>query len=87
MILIFLKLFFVLGLENTYPGVACDIPSHNYTFTWDPNPEWTHFFAYGREIQGYFEKFAERFGIERYMRLETKVVGCFWEEERGVWKM
>lgn len=48
--------------ENTYPGVACDIPSHDYNFTWDPKPDWTQFFASGKEIQGYFEDFAERHG-------------------------
>lgn len=51
--------------ENTYPGVACDIPSHLYTFTWDPNPEWSHYFAYGPEIQKYFEGFAKRHGKAR----------------------
>jgi hypothetical protein len=49
--------------ENTYPGVACDIPSHDYNFTWDPKPDWTQFFASGAEIQGYFEGFAERHGM------------------------
>ena len=48
--------------ENTYPGVACDIPSHDYNFTWDPKPDWSTFFASGKEIQGYFEGFAERHG-------------------------
>ncbi|KAI0121200.1 4-hydroxyacetophenone monooxygenase [Xylariales sp. AK1849] len=37
--------------ENTYPGVACDIPSHLYTFSWDPKPDWSHYFAYGDETQ------------------------------------
>jgi hypothetical protein len=49
--------------ENTYPGVACDIPSHDYNFTWDPKPDWSQFFASGKEIQGYFEDFAERHGM------------------------
>lgn len=48
--------------ENTYPGVACDIPSPLYTFTFDPNPDWSHYFAYGPEIQEYFEGFARRYG-------------------------
>lgn len=48
--------------ENTYPGVACDIPSHLYTYSWDPNPDWSHYFAYGPEIQQYFEGFARRHG-------------------------
>lgn len=71
--------------ENTYPGVACDIPSHLYTFTFDPNPEWSHYFAYGDEIQRYFEGFADRFGSRKYMKLNTKVVECRWNDGRGVW--
>lgn len=55
--------------ENTYPGVACDIPSHDYNFTWDPKPDWTQFFASGAEIQGYFENFAERHGMSTQFRL------------------
>lgn len=74
-------------LENTYPGVACDIPSHNYTFTFDPNPNWSHFFAYGPEIQAYFEGFAERHGSKKYMKLNTKVIECRWCENEGIWEM
>lgn len=71
--------------ENTYPGVACDIPSHLYTFTFDPNPNWSHYFAYGAEIQKYFEDFAERFGSKKYMKLNTKVVECRWNKDAGIW--
>ena len=71
--------------ENTYPGVACDIPSHLYTFTFDPNPEWSHYFAYGPEIQKYFEGFADRHGSRKYMKLNTKVVKCRWDDEDSVW--
>ncbi|KAL3477263.1 hypothetical protein BJX99DRAFT_257520 [Aspergillus californicus] len=73
--------------ENTYPGVACDIPSHLYTFSFDPNPEWSHYFAHGAEIQRYFEGFAERFGLRRFMKLSTRVVECRWDEEEGVWRV
>lgn len=59
--------------ENTYPGVACDIPSHLYTFSWDPNPEWSHYFAHGSEIQQYFEGFAKRHG-ELYIHLRKATV-------------
>ncbi|KAL4937893.1 hypothetical protein BDV06DRAFT_226521 [Aspergillus oleicola] len=73
--------------ENTYPGVACDIPSHLYTFTFDPNPEWSHYFAYGDEIQRYFEGFAKRFDLERYMKLNTKVVECRWDDVKAIWNI
>lgn len=73
--------------ENTYPGVACDIPSHLYTFSFDPNPNWSHYFAYGDEIQRYFEGFAERYGLRKYMKLNTKVKECRWNDEKGTWKI
>jgi cation diffusion facilitator CzcD-associated flavoprotein CzcO len=73
--------------ENTYPGVACDIPSHLYTFSWDPNPKWSHYFAYGPEIQQYFEGFAKRHGSEKYMKLNSKVVEGVWDEEEGKWNL
>jgi cation diffusion facilitator CzcD-associated flavoprotein CzcO len=73
--------------ENTYPGVACDIPAHDYVFTWDPKPDWTQFFAAGAEIQGYFEGFAERHGSKKYMKLNSKIVETRWSDEEGVWHM
>lgn len=60
--------------ENTYPGVACDIPSHDYNFTWDPKPDWSQFFAAGKEIQGYFENFAERHGTYYQLCLDYRGV-------------
>lgn len=61
--------------------------SHNYTFTWDPNPDWSHFFAHGAEIQKYFENFADRHGSRKYMKLNSKVVEGRWDEEQGIWNM
>lgn len=73
--------------ENTYPGVACDIPSHDYNFTWDPKPDWSTFFAAGNEIQGYFEDFAARHGSCKYMKLDTKVIETRWDDSEGVWRI
>ncbi|KEF56736.1 uncharacterized protein A1O9_06926 [Exophiala aquamarina CBS 119918] len=73
--------------ENTYPGVACDIPSPLYTFSFDPNPNWSHYFAYGPEIQEYFEGFARRYDLEKYMKTNTKVVEVSWDQNLGVWNI
>ncbi|KAL6242201.1 hypothetical protein RBB50_010749 [Rhinocladiella similis] len=73
--------------ENTYPGVACDIPSHLYTFSWDPNPDWSHYFAYGGEIQQYFEGFAKRYALQKYMKLCTKVTEINWDNNQGIWNI
>ncbi|KAI1625804.1 hypothetical protein EDD37DRAFT_588822 [Exophiala viscosa] len=73
--------------ENTYPGVACDIPAHLYTFSFDPNPNWSHYFAHGDEIQRYFEDFADRYGSRKYMKLNTKVVKARWDDDDSVWNL
>ncbi|KAF2119710.1 hypothetical protein BDV96DRAFT_610597 [Lophiotrema nucula] len=73
--------------ENVYPGVACDIPSHDYNFTWDPKTDWTQFFAKGGEIQEYFENFAERHGSKKYMKLNSKIIETRWDDNEGIWNL
>jgi cation diffusion facilitator CzcD-associated flavoprotein CzcO len=59
--------------ENTYPGVACDVPSHLYSYSFAPNPEWSHVFSPGPEILAYLESVARRFGVEKYVQYGTEV--------------
>lgn len=69
--------------ENTYPGVACDIPSHMYTYSFEPNPEWSHLFAYGEEIQEYFEKVGRKYGVTDAISFQEAVVDCIYDN--GQW--
>lgn len=73
--------------ENTYPGVACDIPSHIYQFLWSLNPDWSMFYASGAEIQEYMEQTAKKFDLERYVKLQHLVNHAQWVEEEGVWRV
>ena len=50
--------------ENTYPGLSCDVPSRWYSFTFALNPDWTHRYSYGPEIQAYMEQVAEDFDVK-----------------------
>jgi cation diffusion facilitator CzcD-associated flavoprotein CzcO len=59
--------------ENTYPGVACDVPSHLYSYSFAPNPEWTHVFSPGPEIWAYLEDVARRHGVDERIRYGTEV--------------
>ncbi len=59
--------------ENTYPGVACDVPSHLYSYSFAPNPEWSHTFSPGPEIHSYMEDVARRFGVFDRIRFGTEV--------------
>jgi len=68
--------------ENTYPGVACDVPAHMYTYAFRGNPEWQHRFAHGDEIQAYFEKVARDYGITDQIRFNESLDQCHWRDGR-----
>jgi len=59
--------------ENRYPGIACDVPSHLYSYSFAPNPDWSHRFAPGSEIQAYFEGVAQRYGVTPFIRFGSEV--------------
>jgi cation diffusion facilitator CzcD-associated flavoprotein CzcO len=59
--------------ENTYPGIACDVPSHLYSYSFEPNPDWTHTFSPGQEIQAYFCDVARRHGVYDVCRFGEEV--------------
>ncbi len=44
--------------DNSYPGAACDVPSHLYSFSFEPNPDWSHVFAPQKEIYAYLQDIA-----------------------------
>jgi len=76
--------------ENTYPGIACDVPSHIYSYSFELNPEWSSFASPGAEIQQYFERCVEKYGIEDAIRFDDAVVRCSWSEHSaggGQWEI
>jgi cation diffusion facilitator CzcD-associated flavoprotein CzcO len=60
---------------NTYPGVAVDIPSFSYSFSFERNPDWSRVYAPGDELKAYAEHCVDKYGIRDRIRLDTKVVG------------
>ena len=58
---------------NTYPGCACDVPSHLYSFSFAPNPDWTRTYSPQPEIRAYLERVAEDFGVASKITLNTLV--------------
>src|SRR5204863_1948879 len=71
--------------HNTYPGAACDIPSHLYEFSFEPNPHWSRRFAPRAEIQAYLEDVARRHGVLERIRTGTEVQRATWDDERNRW--
>ncbi len=53
--------------DNTYPGCACDIPSHLYSFSFEPKADWKHLFSYWDEILGYLKGVTDKYGLRRYI--------------------
>jgi len=72
---------------NTYPGCACDVPSHLYSFSFAPNPEWTQTYSPQPEIRAYLRRCAERFDLYRSIRLRTEVTSAAWDDEAGRWTL
>ncbi|KAM0267565.1 hypothetical protein ACHAPA_005854 [Fusarium lateritium] len=72
---------------NTYPGVGCDVDSHLYSFSFNPNPDWSKRFAEQGEILEYLNNTVDKFGIRPHVRLGIEVVTAAWVEERSVWRV
>jgi cation diffusion facilitator CzcD-associated flavoprotein CzcO len=68
--------------ENSYPGLACDVPSHLYSYSFAPNPNWSHQFSPGPEIREYFEKVAAEHDLERRTRFGDEVTSCTFVDGR-----
>ncbi len=72
---------------NTYPGCQCDIPSHLYSFSFAPNPEWTRTYPLQPEIREYLRKCTDRFAVRDHIRFDCEVSGAEWDEAAGVWRL
>ncbi|KAI1259174.1 FAD/NAD(P)-binding domain-containing protein [Xylariaceae sp. FL1019] len=73
--------------ENRYPGCACDVPSHNYTYSFDPKPDWTSVYPGSAEIRSYFEDFVSRHELQQYIRTSQLVTRTAWDEGKGEWEV
>ncbi|KAK7923108.1 dimethylaniline monooxygenase [Apiospora marii] len=74
-------------LENRYPGCRCDVPSHNYQFSWRPNPEWSNFFAPAEEIRQYLCRICDEENMRESIKTQHRVSGAWWDEARGLWDL
>ena len=71
--------------ENTYPGLACDVPAHLYTYSFEPNPSWSQTFAPGPEIAKYFEGVARKYQVLDGIRFGVEIERC--EFRDGRWQL
>ncbi|WP_068073617.1 flavin-containing monooxygenase [Novosphingobium lentum] len=71
--------------DNRYPGAACDVPSHLYSFSFAPYP-WSRYFAGSREIHQYLEHVADEFDVRRHIRFGVEVIEARFDEGSGTWQ-
>jgi cation diffusion facilitator CzcD-associated flavoprotein CzcO len=71
--------------DNTYPGVACDVPSHLYSYSFELNPDWSRLYSPGAEIQTYCERVAERYALGSHLRFGAEVEHLAFED--GRWRI
>src|SRR5215211_7583721 len=72
---------------NTYPGCACDVPSHLYSYSFAPNPGWSETYSRQPEIRDYLRRVADQFGLRPHVRLGHTVERADWNEDQGRWEV
>lgn len=71
--------------DNTYPGCACDVPSHLYSFSFAPHPDWPRVFSGQEHIRAYLEQVTDVFGLRPHLRFDSEVKKMTWDAGRLVW--
>ncbi|CAF1666459.1 unnamed protein product, partial [Adineta ricciae] len=72
---------------NQYPGCACDVPSNLYSFSFEPNPNWSYFFSRQPEIWNYLEHCADKYHVRSHIRFNTTVTQLKWIEDQQLWQV
>lgn len=70
---------------NTYPGCACDVPSHLYSYSFEPNPKWPEAFSRQEDIRQYIEHCADKYGMKPFIKFSTRVTDASFDEAKGRW--
>ncbi|MCW2681321.1 MAG: FAD-dependent pyridine nucleotide-disulfide oxidoreductase, partial [Frankiales bacterium] len=71
--------------DNSYPGCACDVPSHMYSFSFAPNPDWTRAFSSQPEIEAYLQRVARERGVLPHVRFGTELLAARWDAPSATW--
>lgn len=69
------------------PSVACDYPAHNYTYTFEPKPDWPSVYVSGSQVRQYFEDFAGKYKLVQYCQTGHEVTHAQWLENEGQWRV
>ncbi len=73
--------------DNTYPGAACDVPSHVYSLSFEQNPNWSQRYATSAEIQAYLLDVVDKWDLRQHLRLNTEIAAARFDEDLGAWHL
>jgi len=73
--------------DNTYPGAACDVPSHAYSLSFEQYPGWSYRYSPSREIHNYLLGLVDKWQLRSHLRLGTEIVEARFDEQKGVWTL
>jgi cation diffusion facilitator CzcD-associated flavoprotein CzcO len=73
--------------DNTYPGIAVDIPAQAYQFSYELKPDWSRVFAGGAEVKAYIDHCADRYDVRRFVQLDSEVESRTWDPDACVWRL
>ena len=73
--------------DNSYPGAACDVPSHLYSFSFEPKHDWSRKYAPQAEIYGYLQHCVDKYGLRRHFRFGTEIESARFDESRALWRL
>ncbi len=73
--------------DNAYPGAKCDVPSHLYSYSFAPNPWWSHTYATQPEILAYLERCTDQFGVRTHVHTNTTITAAYWRAAEQRWEL
>ena len=73
------------NFADCFCSCSCDVPAHAYTFSWEGNPLWSKAYVGAPELFEYFKGRAIAYGVNDFVRLQHRVVGCDWNANQGKW--
>lgn len=71
----------------SYPGCKCDIPAHNYAYSFEPNPDWPNYYATSQQIHEYMRKVADKYDCNQHIRYQHTIKSALWKEDTAKWEI
>lgn len=77
----------VLTRIKRYPGCKCDIPAHNYAYSFAPNPDWPNYYATSQQIHEYMHGVADKYDCNKYIKYQHTIKSAIWNEDTAKWEI